>query len=144
MSKAVLVVAVFVVAVMVNFRPAPALAGDTLYTALGGNEGIVRLVDKATEEFLADPRISNTFADTNIARFKEKLAEQFCELSGGPCVYSGQDMHAAHKGLKLRSRDFSALVENLQVAMGKCDIPFSTQNKLLALLAPMHRDVVTQ
>ena len=36
------------------------------------------------------------------------------------------------------------LVEDLQDAMEAARIPFSTQNQLLALLAPMHRDIVTQ
>jgi hemoglobin len=31
----------------------------------------------------------------------------------------------------------------LQVSMDARNIPFSTQNQLLALLAPMHRDIVT-
>jgi hemoglobin len=31
----------------------------------------------------------------------------------------------------------------LQVSMDARHIPFTTQNKLLALLAPMHRDVIT-
>jgi hemoglobin len=32
----------------------------------------------------------------------------------------------------------------LQVAMDQHDVPFSAQNKLLAKLAPMHREVVTE
>jgi hemoglobin len=37
---------------------------------------------------------------------------------------------------------FNALVEVLQVSMDARGIPFRHQNQLLALLAPMHRDVV--
>lgn len=39
-------------------------------------------------------------------------------------------------------KQFNALVEDLQVAMDKSGIPSRTQNKLLALLAPMQRIVV--
>jgi hemoglobin len=38
---------------------------------------------------------------------------------------------------------FNALVEVLQVSMDAQGIPFAQQNRLLALLAPMHRDVIT-
>ena len=39
--------------------------------------------------------------------------------------------------------DFNALVEVLQAAMDAQGIPYAAQNRLLALLAPMHRDVIT-
>ncbi len=53
-------------------------------------------------------------------------------------------MVAAHKGLHLNTDSFNALVEDLKRAMDQSAIPFSTQNRLLALLAPMYRDVVTK
>jgi hemoglobin len=46
--------------------------------------------------------------------------------------------------LKVNRAQFNALVENLQDAMAKNDVPSRTQNRLLALLAPMHRDIVTK
>jgi hemoglobin len=53
-------------------------------------------------------------------------------------------MYLAHKGLHLDEAQFNALVEGLQAAMDDCDVPFRTQNRLLAVLAPMERDVVTR
>ncbi|WP_267463791.1 globin family protein [Sphingopyxis solisilvae] len=41
-------------------------------------------------------------------------------------------------------RDMNALVENLQAAMREENIPFATQNRLLAKLAPMSRQVITR
>ena len=38
--------------------------------------------------------------------------------------------------------NFNALVEVLQQSMDAQGIPFSAQNKLLAQLAPMHRDII--
>ena len=39
-------------------------------------------------------------------------------------------------------RRLTPTIEALQDAMDKHDVPFRAQNKLLALLAPMHRDIV--
>ncbi len=123
----------------------PAIASDdTLYHDLGGKDGIARIVDDATEEFLSDKRIRATFSDTNMDRFKRMLAAQLCEVSGGPCQYKGHSMYAAHRGLHLRNSDFNALVEDLQKGMDTAGIPFSTQNRLLARLAPMQHDIVTR
>ncbi|MGV8995750.1 MAG: group I truncated hemoglobin [Parvibaculaceae bacterium] len=129
---------------LVLFAAAPAQADATLYDDLGGQKGIALIADNATAAFLADPRIKDTFAESNMDRFKLKLAEQLCQVSDGPCTYTGHDMKKAHKGLHLKDADFNALVEDLQDALSKSGIGFATQNRLLARLAPMHRDVVTK
>ena len=40
------------------------------------------------------------------------------------------------------SGGFNALVEVLQASMAAQGVPFATQNRLLARLAPMHREIV--
>ena len=50
-------------------------------------------------------------------------------------------MVAAHKGLGIERSAFNALVEDLQLAMDARKIPFRAQNRLLAKLAPMHREI---
>ena len=72
----------------------------------------------------------------------KSLSDQLCQLSGGPCVYKGPDMKTAHADRDTTRAQFNALVEVLQVSMDARGIPFTRQNQLLALLAPMHRDVV--
>ena len=52
-------------------------------------------------------------------------------------------MAEAHRGLNVTQGAFYALVEELQIAMNGRHIPFSAQNRLLAALAPMHKDVIT-
>ena len=89
---------------------------------------------------LADPRVKEKFDNTNMDRFKTNLTDQLCVVAGGPCVYKGHTMSEAHKGLHLTNADFNAVVEDLQAGMAKAGVPFATQNRLLARLAPMHRE----
>jgi hypothetical protein len=56
----------------------------------------------------------------------------------------GKDMASSHKDRGITNREFNALVENLQLAMNTEGVPFRAQNKLLAKLTPMQRDVVTR
>jgi hemoglobin len=119
-------------------------ADDALYHDLGDRAGIATIVNDATAHFLSDDRIKATFDNTNMDRFKGMLTDQLCVVAGGPCIYKGRNMHDAHKGLHLTDRDFDAVVEDLQKGMDEAGIPFATQNRLLARLAPMHRDVVTR
>jgi hemoglobin len=133
-----------VIAFMLPVTAASATDDDALYTDLGQKDGITKIVDDATKNFLSDDRIKGTFDNTNIDLFKVSLVTQLCFVAGGPCVYKGQSMHDAHKGLHLTNFDFNALVEDLQRGMDTAGVSFATQNRLLARLAPMHEDVVTR
>ena len=76
------------------------------------------------------------------AKLKTQLVSQFCAVSGGPCKYTGVDMKKAHAGYDITRANFNALVEVLQQSMDARGIAFTVQNRLLARLAPMHREVI--
>ena len=117
-------------------------ADDTLFRALGSQPGIDRIVGDFVPRLVADPRTGEFFKKTNQEHLKLMLAQQFCVVSGGDCVYTGIPMKLAHHDMDISKGDFDALVEVLQASMDAQGVPFSTQNQLLARLAPMHRDIV--
>ena len=119
-----------------------AASDDTLYQALGGDAGIKLLADEFVFRLVSDTRIAHHFKNTDLDRFEQKLAEQFCVLSGGPCTYTGDSMEEVHKGLAISKADFNALVEDLQIAMENLQLPVPAQNRLLARLAPMRSHVI--
>lgn len=127
--------------------PNPAPAFPELRPVLdqfGGKEGLTALMETFMAGLVADPRTQPFFANADQERVKRQLTEQFCVILGGDCTYSGRDMRSSHAGQNIDRSHFNALVEILQVAMDKHGVPFRAQNKLLAKLAPMHREVVTK
>lgn len=110
----------------------------------GGMAGMTALMDDFMAIMLEDPRLRPFFENTDQPRIKRQLAEQFCAILGGGCTYTGRDMVAAHTAFAIDRADFNALVEDLQIAMNRRNIPFRAQNKLLAILAPMHREVINR
>jgi hemoglobin len=135
-------------AVRAALRKAPAVdpapADPALRPVLdqfGGEPGLVALMDEFMVRLLADPRMRPFFAQVDQAAVKRHLVEQFCAILGGGCAYTGRDMRTTHAGLGIERADFNALVEDLQQAMDAKGIPFRAQNRLLAKLAPMHREV---
>ena len=114
----------------------------SLYVALGETAGITKLTDDFVSRLKVDARLAPAFKDTNAKNLKLMLMQQFCKVSGGPCVYEGADMKSAHANMDITKTDFHALVEVLQQSMDANNIAFTTQNQLLARLAPMHRDVI--
>ena len=123
---------------------APVLAADEVYQGLGQQPGIVKIVDTFVTLLQADTRVGHSFDEADVPHLKEKLSEQFCVLAGGPCRYTGKEMATIHDGLNITSAQFYALVDDLQIAMERHGIASRIQNKLLADLAPMQRDVVTR
>ncbi|MEY4563701.1 MAG: hypothetical protein RLZZ618_2978 [Pseudomonadota bacterium] len=115
---------------------------DALYQQLGGQAGLVRLMDDFMVRLLADTRMNPFFKEVDHKHVKAQLVAQFCEVSGGPCVRKGPDMTKAHAGMDINKNNFNALVEVLQLSMDAQGIPFRTQNQLLAKLAPMHREII--
>ncbi|WP_374675162.1 group 1 truncated hemoglobin [Ideonella sp.] len=121
---------------------APAPADDRLYQQLGAQPGVAALVDDFVQRLLADTRMKPFFADADLPQLRKGLAAQFCQVAGGPCVYDGPDMKKAHSGLDIDRAAFNALVEVLQQTLDARGLPFTVQNRLLATLAPLHREIV--
>jgi hemoglobin len=130
-------------ATFATFAPAHA-ADDSTYQGLGGRQGIKNIVTTLVQLVEADPRIKASFAESDMKHVAMRLEQQFCMLSGGPCKYEGEPMKESHGGLKVTNLQFNALAEDLQVAMERHGVASSVQNKLVARLAPMQRDIVTE
>lgn len=122
-----------------------ARVGDpSVFQAFGEKAGLVKIMDDFMVNLLNDPRTKSSFENADQKRIKEQLVEQFCDILQGPCNYKGAKMKPIHSNLGVNREQFNALVEQLQFAMDKNDVPFPAQNKLLAVLAPMHRDIITK
>jgi hemoglobin len=117
-------------------------AGPTLFERIGGEAKLRATADEFTNIILEDDRINFTFADSDMSKFKKLIFEQLCEITQGPCKYTGRDMYEAHKKLNLNNAQFNALAEDLYIALDRVHVPYRVQNRLMALLAPMQRDVV--
>jgi hemoglobin len=113
-----------------------------LYERLGGQPAIVAVVDDFVGNVAKDKRINAYFAKADIGRLKAKLVEQICAGTGGPCVYTGRDMRSTHRGMGIRTADFNALVGDLGKTLNKFKVPKKEQSELVAILAPMKRDIV--
>lgn len=115
---------------------------ETLYEQIGGQEVLVKAIDELVAIMEEDDRINFTFAETDIPKFKQLLVEQLCEITGGPCKYQGRSMQESHEKLNVDNAMFNALAEDLYIAFDRVKVPYRVQNQVMALLAPMQRDIV--
>lgn len=134
---------VVAVAVTWTLSSATSFAADaSLYDRLGGQGAIQAVVTKFIGNVGADKRINSYFATTDLKKLNRLLVEQVCAASGGPCTYSGRDMKTTHKGMKVTTAAFNALVEDLVSALDTFNVPKKEKDELLAVLGPMNKDIV--
>jgi hemoglobin len=140
------IVSAAIVAALFAVSPASAqtMMHKSLYERLGGMDAIRAVVDDFVGNVAADRRINKFFANADITRLKGNLVNQICQGTGGPCVYTGRSMRETHAGMGVRSRDFNALVGDLGKTLKKFKVPAREQKELVAILAPMKKDIVTR
>lgn len=114
----------------------------SVYSQLGGSSGVNQIVENFVTEIENDPVILSYFEGADIDRFVEKLSEQICQRTGGPCSYTGDSMAQVHAGMQISESDFNRTVDLLINAMNKADIPHPLQNKVLAALAPTRNEML--
>lgn len=114
----------------------------TLYEKLGGEAGVDKIVNNLVQNIGRDEQIFHYFAEANVKRFRKHLAWHLCDISDGPCTYSGDSMQQIHDGMAITERDFNHLVDLLINAMYQADVPHPVQNQLLARLAPLRKDII--
>lgn len=117
-------------------------AGTGMLEEFGGQDGLRRIVNRFVDANFADNSIGEIFAGHDQVRLRRVLFEQFCYILNGGCSYTGRDMKGAHRDMGVQHADMNRLVENLQRAMAAEGVSFAAQNRFLAKLAPMKRDVV--
>lgn len=115
---------------------------SSLYDELGGQAGIETIVSNFIYEIGFNEQIAAHFEETNLDRFYEKMVEHLCHISGGPCEYTGDTMIDVHTNMNITEAEFNAVVDILIQAMNRSKIPHRIQNKLLARLAPLRKEII--
>jgi len=135
-------------ALMIGFAPSDAVAagkgddGHTLYSRLGGRQGVEAILDDLFVRAAADDRIKKYFADADLSGMKKQMADQICELAGGPCTYKGKPMLAAHAGKGITEAEFMAFMHDLVDSMHKLKVAGTDVGSLTGLLLPMKKHIV--
>lgn len=114
----------------------------SVYEQLGGQQKVEEIVQNFVTEIEYDPVILAYFKGADIDRFIEKLSEQICQRTGGPCEYTGDTMEQVHGGMNITESHFNRTVDLLINAMNKADVPHTLQNKVLKALAPTRDDIL--
>lgn len=114
---------------------------ESLYQQLGERSGIANIVEDLLYLIVEDDRINEQFRGVDVRQFHTNLTDQLCELSGGPCTYSGRKMRESHADMNVTDTQFNALAENLILAMEQNNIATGAQNRLIKKLVPLYPQI---
>ncbi|HBH01757.1 MAG: hypothetical protein A2W08_11450 [Candidatus Rokubacteria bacterium RBG_16_73_20] len=119
----------------------------TLYTRVGGREGIALVVDDFVNNLVRDARVNARFKGMPppaVFKLKSSLSDQICDATGGPCAYVGRDMKTVHKGMKVSDGEWNATVESFAKALDTRKVGAREKGELLGVLGSMKADIVGQ
>jgi hemoglobin len=85
----------------------------SVYDAIGGPRMVRTTVDVLYRRLLADPQVRPYFDGVDLGRLSAHQRAFLSAALGGPNLYGGRDMAAAHEGLGIDDAAFDALAEHL-------------------------------
>ena len=116
----------------------------SLYERLGGLQTITQMVDVFIEVHPSNPTVNQHLEHSNMSRFRDKFIEFICNISDGPCEYTGDTMLLVHGGMNLNETEFNGSVNLMITAMDEVGISIGVRNQLLARLARLRSDIIYQ
>jgi hemoglobin len=130
-------------------KPMPAAhAMATLYERLGGSGNISVLVDEIIDRsyadplFNANPRIREAHMHFPKAIYKFNATCLACQVFGGPKIYMGRSMKAAHWHLQINEAEWQELIKIFREVMAEHKVPAEEQGEILAIIQSTKGDIV--
>ena len=114
----------------------------SLFERLGGIAGITNIANDVVDNHLANKTIATRFSESDIPKLKNAAATFFITGTGGPNVYKGKDMLAAHKGMNISATEFMSVLDDALSALKKNNIEQREQEEVLFVLYSMRSQIV--
>jgi hemoglobin len=127
-----------------DLPPRPEEFPVTIYDAIGGPTAVAAAVDDFYARVLADPSLAPFFTDIDLSRLRSHQRAFIAAAIGGPEIYAGRDMGAAHAGLGITDADFDAVVGHLVDTLASLGVPGETIAEIGGRLAPLRSSIVTR
>ncbi|SOD70856.1 hemoglobin [Jatrophihabitans sp. GAS493] len=114
----------------------------SIYDSIGGAPAVQATVDEFYRRVLADPTLAPIFADSDIQRLKAHQRSFIAAAVGGPEIFAGRDLGAAHAGLEISDADFDAVVAHLVDTLTSLGVSDSAIGEIGAKLLPLRSTIV--
>lgn len=131
-------------------QPPAGAAKAPLYERLGGLRGISLVVDDFIDRLVANqtlnrnPAISAGRKSSPAPYLKVQVSQLVCEVSGGPCKYSGKDMKSSHAHLNISEKEWDVMAGEFKKSLNKFKVPAAEQGELFDIVGKTKPDIVVR
>jgi hemoglobin len=147
MKRTILAVAVVSVACsMPAFAQQP--TAPKLYDRLGGMRGISMVVDDFINRLVVNKNLNKNPA-INAGRkaspapyLKFQVATLMCEVTGGPCKYTGRTMRDSHAHLNITENEWKVMAGEFRKSLAKFKVPETEQKELFDIVGKTKPEIV--
>jgi len=152
----ILNIAVVFVVVLLSVFVSPAARAQqpgvqkTLYERLGGLKGITMVSDDFINRLVANKTLNQNPA-INAGRIsspppylKFQVSQLICEVSGGPCKYTGKSMKEAHAHLNISEKEWEIMAAEFKKSLNKFKVPAAEQKELFEIVGKTKADIVVR
>lgn len=128
-------------------RASSSKPGASLYSRLGGSDGISAFTDDFLGRATNDPVIIPFFkglSTADLQRIRQHVIELLCSATGGGCTYSGKDMKSVHARMEITNATWNAFTGHLNETVTRFQIADRERNELVVIIASLKKDVVNR
>jgi hemoglobin len=152
----ILNIAVVFVVVLLSVFVSPAAraqqpgAQKTLYERLGGLKGITMVSDDFINRLVVNktlnknPAIDAGRKNSPPPYLKFQVSQLVCEVSGGPCKYTGKSMKEAHAHLNISEKEWEIMAAEFKKSLNKFKVPAAKQKDLFEIVGKTKADIVVR
>ena len=115
---------------------------ESIYERIGGASAVAAAVDELYAQILRDRGLAHYFAGVDMARQRAHLRAFVGAALGGPQLYAGRDIHAAHATLDVTGGAFDRVVAHLAAALADLGVPAPEIDAIAGKLAPLREQIV--
>jgi hemoglobin len=123
-------------------------AAKPLYDRLGGLEGITAVVDDFIDRLVVNKTLNrNPEIDAERKRspppyLKYQVTAMVCEVTGGPCKYTGKGMKEAHAHMNITEKEWNVMVGEFKKSLARFKVPAKEQQELFDIVGTTKADIV--
>ena len=127
----------------------PAAAKAPLYERLGGLKGITVVDDFINRHVVnktlnKNPAINAGRKSAPAPYLKFQVAQMVCEVTGGPCKYTGKGMKESHAHLNITKNEWGVMAGEFQKSLDRFKVPSAEQKELFEIVGKTKPDIVTR
>jgi hemoglobin len=114
----------------------------SVYDEIGGGDAVTAAVDQFYVRVLGDPELAPYFEQTDMRKQKSHMRAFLAAALGGPQLYAGRDMRAAHAHAGVTSDAFDRVVVHLVATLEGLGVPTPIIEAIGGKLVPLREQIV--